>query len=299
MNGMNPKSGGGVTLCGSDLRNLKRLLTVTGAIPKGLFLDEAISVARDELGRECDYTLELANQQRFGTMLAGDANFVVPRVYPELSSRGVLTSQFVTGVAADKLFNADEATRNRVAELLLQITMRELFEFRFMQTDPNFSNFMYDPRDGALRLLDFGAARSFRKSFVDNYLRLVIACAQRDRRAVIEHSHALGFLTGVEDRVMLDAHVNAAFVVGEPFAGSAPFDFRAANITRRVAEFGRVMMDRRLAAPPVEAYSLHRRLSGAFMMCVKLGAVVRSHTVLERIVAQYRYGPEEGQALTP
>ena len=40
--------------------------------------------------------------------------------------------------------------------------MRELFEFRFMQTDPNFANFLYDAPTGKLTLIDFGAAKAAR-----------------------------------------------------------------------------------------------------------------------------------------
>ena len=91
---------------------------------------------------------------------------------------------------------------------------------------------------------------------------------------------------------MLDAHVEAAYVVGEPFAAVGHFDYRGAQTAARVASLGRVMMDRRLNAPPVEAYSLHRRLSGAFMMCVRLGAKVPARDMLMDIVSRYKYGPE-------
>lgn len=43
-----------------------------------------------------------------------------------------------------------------------------------MQTDPNWSNFLYDEATKTINLIDFGAAREFPKSFVDDYLRMVI-----------------------------------------------------------------------------------------------------------------------------
>lgn len=42
---------------------------------------------------------------------------------------------------------------------LLRLTLRELFGWRFMQTDPNWGNFLYDPATGVVNLIDFGAAR--------------------------------------------------------------------------------------------------------------------------------------------
>jgi len=42
-----------------------------------------------------------------------------------------------------------------------------------MQTDPNWGNFLYNEATKTINLIDFGAARDFPKSFVDDYLRMV------------------------------------------------------------------------------------------------------------------------------
>lgn len=42
-----------------------------------------------------------------------------------------------------------------------------------MQTDPNWSNFLYDENSRTMNLIDFGAARDYPKHFVDDYLRMV------------------------------------------------------------------------------------------------------------------------------
>jgi len=42
-----------------------------------------------------------------------------------------------------------------------------------VQTDPNWSNFLYDDATRKFNLIDFGAARDFSKHFVDDYLRMV------------------------------------------------------------------------------------------------------------------------------
>lgn len=39
--------------------------------------------------------------------------------------------------------------------------------------------------------------------------------------------------------------------------------------------------------PPEEVYTLHRKLAGAYMLCIKLGAVVRCRDMLEDIVANH------------
>ncbi|KAG6586839.1 Atypical/ABC1/ABC1-A protein Kinase [Phytophthora cinnamomi] len=50
---------------GSDLSNLKRLVTYTNILPRGLYIDEIIRVGKEELTAECDYLTEAENQERF------------------------------------------------------------------------------------------------------------------------------------------------------------------------------------------------------------------------------------------
>lgn len=74
---------------------------------------------------------------------------------------------------------------------------------------------------------------------------------------------------------MLDAHCEAAFVVGMPFAEPGNYDFSENKLmTKRVGELGQVMLKHRLKAPPEYSYSLHRKLSGAFLTCMRIGAKV-------------------------
>ena len=89
-----------------------------------------------------------------------------------------------------------QADRDFVGTLLLRITLLELFRWRFMQTDPNWGNFMYEAPARKLHLIDFGAATEFPKTFVDDYVQMVRGCALKDRAEVIHRSTKLGFLTG-------------------------------------------------------------------------------------------------------
>ena len=41
-----------------------------------------------------------------------------------------------------------QEVRDDVGTRLLRLTLRELFDWRFMQTDPNWGNFLYDPEVG-------------------------------------------------------------------------------------------------------------------------------------------------------
>jgi predicted unusual protein kinase regulating ubiquinone biosynthesis (AarF/ABC1/UbiB family) len=57
----------------------------------------------------------------------------------------------------------DQGTRDMVGAWLLRLTLRELYGWRFMQTDPNWGNFLYDASARRLNLIDFGAAKEYPK----------------------------------------------------------------------------------------------------------------------------------------
>lgn len=112
-----------------------------------------------------------------------------------------------------------------VAESMMKLCLRELFEMRCMQTDPNWSNFMFDANRRQLVLLDFGATRFYTDEFIDNYRNVIRAAIKNDSVEVLRLSRTMGFLTGYETKQMEDAHVAAVMTLGEPFRFEGQFDF--------------------------------------------------------------------------
>ena len=276
----------------SDLSNLTMLVKATGLSPPGLFLENVIRVGRDELKVECDYRREVANQQRFRSLISSDLGlvtdrFVVPQVIDALSTDRILVTELVRGGTIDKVVNLDQDERNRIGRAIMRLTMLELFVWRFMQTDPNWGNFLYDVRTRTTYLIDFGAAREYDEEFVKGYLNIVIANANRDEKALINESIRMGFLTGEENDVMMEAHKLSGFCLGEPFQSYEPYDFKSSKVTSRISEHGAVFLKHRLTPPPEEVYTLHRKLAGAYNLCIKLGANISCRDLLDEIIQYY------------
>ena len=72
-----------------------------------------------------------------------------------------------------------------------------------MQTDPNWTNFLWNPQTRQIELVDFGASREYSKEFIDNWFGLLGAAVSGDRQACIDWSSKLGYLTGEENEVTL------------------------------------------------------------------------------------------------
>ncbi|GAB7362432.1 hypothetical protein MBLNU230_g2754t1 [Neophaeotheca triangularis] len=271
----------------SDLNNISLLLTASRILPKGLFLDKTIANARVELGWECDYIREAEACGRFQELVGDETNmFTVPHVYAEASGPGVLTADFMKGSGVTKIKDLTESERDWLGTQVLRLCLRELMEWRFMQTDPNWTNFLYNRDSKKLELLDFGASRDFPDEFVVPYVNLLIAASKGDRASCQDLSIELGYLTGKESDAMLKAHVDSILTLAEPFLDSAPevYDFQGQTITDRVRANIGLMVRERLAPPPEETYSLHRKLSGAFLLCARLGSRVKAREMFANAV---------------
>ncbi|XP_032084162.1 atypical kinase COQ8B, mitochondrial isoform X2 [Thamnophis elegans] len=276
----------------SDMDNLLSVLRMSTMFPAGLFADSTLRVLQEELERECDYEREASSTKRFRQLLEGDPFFEVPEVVDELSTKRVLSMELVGGIPLDQCQELDQEARNEICSQILRLCLRELFEFRFMQTDPNWANFFYDAERHKVTLLDFGASRDFRKEFTDHYIEVVRAAADGDREKVLQKSKDLGFLTGFESQVFEAAHVDAVMELGKAFSAPGPFDFRAQDTTRCVQDLIPVMLQHRLCPPPEESYSLHRKMAGAFLLCARLAATVPCREMFEE--AYSRYTGQEG-----
>jgi aarF domain-containing kinase len=263
----------------SDLNNLSLLLTASRLLPKGLYLDKTIANARTELGWECDYEREAEACIRFKQLLSEEqATFAVPEVYLEACGPDVLTAEFMHGKGVTKIADLTQAERDWIGTHVLRLCLRELMEWRFMQTDPNWTNFLYNRSAQKLELLDFGASRDFPSKFIEPYVSLLIAASKGDRDTCRDRSIELGYLTGHESNEMLAAHVDSILTLSEPFNETAPevYDFEDQTITDRVRANIGLMLRERMAPPPEETYSLHRKLSGAFLLCARLKSKIRT-----------------------
>jgi predicted unusual protein kinase regulating ubiquinone biosynthesis (AarF/ABC1/UbiB family) len=271
----------------SDLDSLKTLIEYFNLLPKSFFLDQFIANTRAELKEECDYEIEASKQIKYAELIKDeglDALYKVPKIFGHLTNKHIMVSEFVEGNTIDQVAdNAGQAVRDYAGKLIMKNTIEELFLFNFMQTDPNFSNYFFNAETKQLVLIDFGAAHHYSKGFCDHYFDVIDAAARKDRATAIDVSKKLGFLTEEETRAMLDAHCNSLFAVAAPFSFDGKFDFGSHDVTSVVYQHMPTMMKNRLKAPPPEVYSLHRKLSGAYLLNMKLKARVNVKQLFEEV----------------
>ncbi|MEQ2268227.1 Atypical kinase coq8a, mitochondrial, partial [Xenotaenia resolanae] len=98
----------------SDVNNIMTALSLSNALPEGLFPEHLIEVMSRELAWECDYIREANCARKFQQLLKDHPFFCVPDVIDELSGERVLTTTLVSGFPLDKATDLSQELRNEV-----------------------------------------------------------------------------------------------------------------------------------------------------------------------------------------
>jgi len=268
---------------GSDVDNVAALLRLSGLLPPGFDLAPLLKEAKSQLHAEADYRREGACLRRYGALLASESDVLLPKMHATLTTENVLAMSYVDGVPIETLTDAPQAERDRIARLLFSLLFRELFEFRLVQTDPNFANYRYDTTSRRLILLDFGATRAYPRAMVDAYRRLMAGAIADDRSAMSAAATDIGyFQDGIHERqrrAVLDIFALAC----EPLRHAGDYDFGRTDLAARLRDAGLALSTKSDAwhTPPADAIFLHRKLAGLYLLAVRLGARVNVRALVQ------------------
>ena len=258
----------------ADVDNVATLLKMSGLLPAGLDIAPLLAEAKRQLREEADYVREAAQMRRYRELLAGDPAFVMPDPVDELSGERVLAMDYIPGSPIETLQQAPRDVRDRAMAALLGLTLRELFVFGHMQTDPNFANFRWQSESGRVVLLDFGATRAVPPATAEAYRALMRAGLAEDRDALKAALVSVGFVTpGLIERhgQSLDDMIEVLLRhLGKP----GLFDFADRSFVERVRSHAEIIAADRAAwhIPPADTLFVQRKVSGTAMLAVRMQA---------------------------
>jgi len=269
----------------SDVENLATLLRRLDFLPTRFDVPALAAEAKRQLKLETDYESEARHLERYRRLVADMPEVVVPRVDRALTTRHILAMDWIDGEPLEHLAGEamPQARRNAVARTLQELMFRELFDFRFVQTDPNIANYLYLPATQQLALLDLGSVGEYPADFVDGYRRICRGVVRGDRDAIREAIFDLGYGLRDDPTPMVENAVDIMQLVCEPFAHRGIYDFAGTGLIARARNRGiEAAFGHGLRSPPPATMFLHRKLIGTFLICVRLQARINVHALIER-----------------
>jgi predicted unusual protein kinase regulating ubiquinone biosynthesis (AarF/ABC1/UbiB family) len=267
----------------SDVDNVALLLKVSGLVPDGVDYKMVLEQAKLQLHQEADYQQEAAYLLRYRQLLADDDQFVLPALYPELSTSQLMTMSFVEGVPIESLQQYPQQLRDQAMSQLFALLFREIFQFRLVQTDPNFANYLYQPETQQLVLLDFGACRDYPQSISEGYRQLLTAVIRQDSAGTEQAMRQIGFFSQDILPTQKQAILALVQLISEPVQHNSPYCFGQTDLAQRVRVAGTALslQQNYWHTPPVAAIFLHRKMAGLYLLAARLKARVNVRQLLE------------------
>ncbi|NRD45317.1 AarF/ABC1/UbiB kinase family protein [Corallococcus sp. AB004] len=172
------------------LRSLARLLEAvveeTGIYSPSGIVDEFDRAIHEEL----DFINEATNIRAFLENHKDRPYLKIPRVHAALSSRTVLTMEFIRG---EKINPAalPEADRKQIAQHILEASFRQLFDDGLFHGDPHPGNVLL-MEGNRLALLDFGVVGRLTRPMQETLVMLCLAVALKDSDSVARILYRVG-----------------------------------------------------------------------------------------------------------
>jgi predicted unusual protein kinase regulating ubiquinone biosynthesis (AarF/ABC1/UbiB family) len=179
----------------NDLANAELLYKMFGALAlRNLDVKAIVDELRERMADELDYHIEAAHQTEIGARFADHPFIRIPAVVPERSARRVLTTEWADGLRLDDfLAQADEATRQRAAEVVFRFTQAGVHRHGIFNGDPHPGNYRFS-LDGTVTFLDFGLVKRWSTGELEQLEPLLDRLLELDPQATVDAMVDAGFL---------------------------------------------------------------------------------------------------------
>ncbi|KOY50620.1 ABC1 kinase family protein [Polaribacter dokdonensis] len=209
---------------------------------KGKTSDEYFFEVQDKLLEETDYVLEVQQSQEIVDSCSHIPNLAFPTYYPELSSKQIITMDWMKGVHLSEFtaVNTDQEKANAIGQALWDFYMFQIHNLKKVHADPHPGNFLVSKK-GELIALDFGCMKTIPLDFYNPYFILARKETLSDRKLFEEKMFELEILRKEDSKEEFD-FFNAMFhemlsIFTQPFHEEV-FDFSDPVFFGKISEFG-------------------------------------------------------------
>lgn len=167
--------------CESDLKQVRLALRLMGVLKIDKKLqDRLFAEIQDSLNAELNYEIEAQNLTVFKTFHeALDEKIIIPRVYPQYSTRRVLTLSLEQGESIETASTWPQDVRNQLGRRLVRALGQEIFYLKRFHCDPHPGNFAFR-EDGYVIVYDYGGVKTLNTEIIEHFKTLINAARQHD-----------------------------------------------------------------------------------------------------------------------
>jgi predicted unusual protein kinase regulating ubiquinone biosynthesis (AarF/ABC1/UbiB family) len=184
----------------TDLSQLDLLFSLHRRIGAAIDTREIAHEIRERVREELDYHREAKVAELYGLMLADRPLVHVPSVEKSLSTRRLLTLQWLEGEPLPDFESASQEARDAIAVGLFDAWWRPFLRYGVIHGDPHLGNYAViasgkgDRRNvEGINLFDYGCVRIFPTRFVRGVVELYLALRKNDEAHIAEAYAMWGF----------------------------------------------------------------------------------------------------------
>ena len=168
-------------------------------------LDIYMREVEERLLEETDYELEVRRSIEFSTACANLDNVVFPTYYPDLSSKRIITMDWLEGMHLKEFLqtNPSQQLRNQIGQALWDFYNYQQHELRAVHADPHPGNFMITA-EGKLGVIDFGCIKEMPEDFYYPFFSLTSTKLLEDKEGTIKAFRQLDMIHNTDTPAQIE-----------------------------------------------------------------------------------------------
>lgn len=201
----------------ADLNQLNLVFSIHKRMNPAIETTEISKEIGARLREELDYSLEARHMALYAMIFGHDPLIRVPEVVTELSTKRLLTMNWLEGRPVLAYKEAPLEARNAIATYMFRAWWYPFSHYGVIHGDPHLGNYtVFEDEAGApagLNLLDYGCMRTFAPKFVQGVIDLYTGLRDGDRDLMVHAYETWGF-TGLKTEVIDILNIWAEFIYG-------------------------------------------------------------------------------------
>ncbi len=248
-------------------------------------LEVYMTEVEERLLEETDYDLEITRSIEFSEACKNIPNVVFPAYYPDLSSKRIITMDWLEGQHMKEFMktNPSQELRDKIGQALWDFYNFQQHELRAVHADPHPGNFLITT-EGKLGIIDFGCIKEMPDDFYYPFFSLTSTDMLKDKARTIKAFRQLEMIRENDDAAQIEFYYRIYKEMIELFAQpymSDTFDFSKSEFFDKLYSYGEKisrMPEFKQARGVKHFIYVNRTNFGLYNMLHDLGATVRTDT---------------------